>query len=385
MYSTADYGAMIADSSRTDVSVEALRQVVQPETVVLDIGTGTGIFALLACQFGARKVYAIEPSDVIQVAREIAAANGYAERIEFFQKMSTQVTFPERADVIISDLRGVLPFFQNHIPSIVDARQRHLAPDGILIPKQDTLWAAVVEAPKLYSTYSAPWDDDPYGFDMQTAKSIVFNTWGSGSIKPEQLLVSPQSWGTLDYMTVENPDIDTELTWTMERAGTSHGFIVWFDAILVEGIGFSNAPGKPELIYGNSFFPWLKPVALAIGDQVTVSLAANLVNGSYIWRWNARVLSQGNPEQVKAEYQQSTFFGVPVSMAQLRKHSSRYIPTLDEKAQIDLFILKSMDGETSVGEIAHRVLEQFPTQFDKREDALNSGRRTVEKVQPDEL
>ena len=51
-----------------------------------------------------------------------------------------------RAGIIISDLRGVLPWFQQHIPSIIDARKRLLARGGVLIPRRDILWAAVVEA-----------------------------------------------------------------------------------------------------------------------------------------------------------------------------------------------------------------------------------------------
>ena len=89
---------MIADRLRTNAYSEALRRVVKRGTVVLDIGTGSGILALLACRFGARKVYAIEPSDAIQIAREIAAANGCQEHIEFIQKVSTQTELPERAD-----------------------------------------------------------------------------------------------------------------------------------------------------------------------------------------------------------------------------------------------------------------------------------------------
>jgi len=161
MYSVSDYGSMIADSVRMDAFVQALRQAVKPESVVLDLGTGTGIFALLACQFGARRVYAVEPNDAIQVAREIAVANGYTERIEFIQNISTKVTLPERADVIISDIGGLLPWLEHLIPSISDARQRLLAPGGLLIPQRDIMWAALVEASKLYSHYTTPWDGSP--------------------------------------------------------------------------------------------------------------------------------------------------------------------------------------------------------------------------------
>jgi hypothetical protein len=62
-------------------------------------------------------------------------ANGYADRITFHQTLSSAITLPQPADVIVSDLRGVLPLMQHHIPAIVDARQRLLAPGGVLIPR----------------------------------------------------------------------------------------------------------------------------------------------------------------------------------------------------------------------------------------------------------
>ena len=91
MYSVHDYGAMIADRVRMEAYAEALRQAVKPGSVVLDLGSGAGIFALLACRLGARHVYAIEPSDIIEVGREIAAANSYSGRITFVQQRSEQV------------------------------------------------------------------------------------------------------------------------------------------------------------------------------------------------------------------------------------------------------------------------------------------------------
>ena len=115
MYSVHDYGRMIVDEVRMTAYVTALRAAVKPGSVVIDLGAGTGIFSLYACRFGAKKVYAIETNDAIDVARQIAAANGCADRIEFIQAVSTDVELPERADVIISDLRGSLPLFGQHL------------------------------------------------------------------------------------------------------------------------------------------------------------------------------------------------------------------------------------------------------------------------------
>src|SRR5690606_34435231 len=116
-YSVGDYGRMIADKVRIKAYIKALRQAIKPGAVVVDIGTGTGFFALLACQFGARHVYAIEPSHAIHVARELAEINGFSERITFIQNISSRVTLPARGDIIISDLRGVLPLHAHHLPS----------------------------------------------------------------------------------------------------------------------------------------------------------------------------------------------------------------------------------------------------------------------------
>jgi predicted RNA methylase len=45
MHSIADYGAMIKDTARIEALVRAFRRVITPETVVVDIGTGTGIYS----------------------------------------------------------------------------------------------------------------------------------------------------------------------------------------------------------------------------------------------------------------------------------------------------------------------------------------------------
>ena len=167
LYRMAWYGQMISNQARFSPYVNALRQAVTPDSVVLDIGTGTGIFALLACQFGARRVYAVEPANAIHLARKMANTNGYADRIVFLQALSTQLTLPEPADIIVSDLRGAFPLFHNHIPTIIDARQRLLAPDGILIPQRDTLWAAVVCVPEFYQELTSAWQENVYDLDLQ--------------------------------------------------------------------------------------------------------------------------------------------------------------------------------------------------------------------------
>jgi SAM-dependent methyltransferase len=371
MYSVNGYGEMIADQVRMDAYVSALRNAITPDSVVLDIGTGPGVFAVLACKFGAKRVYAIEPADAIQLAREFSAANGCSEKIVFFQDLSTRVSLPERADVIISDLRGVLPFFQQHIGSIVDARRRFLAPGGKLIPRRDSLWAAVVNAPKTYGDYVKPWSGNGYGLDLRTAEQIVLNTWAKKRVTSDQLLVEPKCWATLDYTTIESPDVHAEPTWIVTRAGTADGLSIWFDAVLAEGVGFSNGPDAPELIYGNAFFPLLEPVNLEPGDHIAVGIDADLVGDDYIWRWKTKVTRPDQPPRLIANFKQSTFLGAARSLSQIRKHGGTYLPRLNDDGEIDSFVLTSMNGSTSSEEIARQLATRYPHRFVTINEALN--------------
>ncbi len=199
------------------------------------------------------------------------------------------MTLPLRADVIFSDLRGPLPLFERHIPSIVDARTRFLASQGTLIPRRDTLWAAVVEAPKPYGELVDPWDHKLLGQDLNSARQLIVNGTERVRCESDQLLTEPQLWTTLDYRNIEDPDVPANLDWRIARAGTGHGVLVWFDADLAEGTGFSNAPSAPETIYGSLFFPWTQPASLAHDQAVCVTLEARLVENDYVWRWTTRV------------------------------------------------------------------------------------------------
>lgn len=360
---------MIGDTVRMSAYEEALRRSVKPGSVVVDIGTGTGIMAVLACRFGARRVYAIEPDDVIQVARQIAADNGFSDRIEFIQDISTKVELPQPADVIVSDLRGVLPFFGHHLEAILDARQRLLAPGGTLIPAQDRVWATLVEMPEAYQTRIRPWGDNHYGFNLGAATRFLTNSWTKQIAREEQILVEPQCCSTLDYYTADSLNGNCSLTWTASRQGVAHGLCVWFDTDLIDGVGFSNAPGGPQAIYGNAFFPWSEPIEISPGDTILVGLHADLVGKDYIWRWS---ISVRDSEQAapRVRMDQSTFFGTPLSPAHLRKRAGGHVPRLNNDGLMDVSILQSMNGDVSLNEIAGSVLEKFPKRFKTLKDAL---------------
>jgi protein arginine N-methyltransferase 1 len=363
-YSIRDYGRMINEPARTRAFAQALEQAIRPDSVVLDIGTGTGIFAFLACRYGAARVYAVEPSSAIEVAKACAADNPGSDRITWLQGFSTEIDLPEQADIVIADLHGYLPFHTGNIGSMIDARTRHLKPDGRMIPARDVLRAAPAQAPDEYEDVISPWRGNDYDIDFQAGQSFVFNTvWRARetAIASENLLAQPLSWGSIDYSTVVSPNLDGQVEWRIERAGTLHGLYVWFDGEVAEGLGFSNAPDLPSLPYGRTFFPLQQALEVVVGDQLAARLSATLVRGEYIFRWDTRITDSAGI--LKASFKQTTFKDRPLNLGELHRASADYLPTLNLEGQIDHAVMQAMAQSQPLGRIAADLVVRFPGHF----------------------
>lgn len=371
-YTIRGHGAMIADRVRMDAYAAALERTVRPGSVVLDIGTGTGVMAMLACRLGARRVFAVDPGDSIHLARAAARASGFADRIDFIQDLSTRVELPERADVVVSDLRGVLPLFEQHVASVADARERLLAPGGVLVGRRDTVYAAPVQAAEEHGRITGPWDDHARGFDLSVGRRAALNTWSKVRVPAEQLLGEPRVWTVLDWRTVREPEVRATMEWRARRAGTMHGVAAWFHAELAEGVGFSTGLDAPETVYGTAFLPLLEPVPLDAGDAVTVEMQARVIAEDYVWVWNTRVEGSAG---VKAEFRQSTFLSQPARAADLRKRAHDFRPVLGEQGRIDAMVLGMMDGGATLEGIARELQRCFPERFRGWEDALSRAAR----------
>jgi protein arginine N-methyltransferase 1 len=363
---------MLSDTRRMDAYAAALDRTVRPGSVVVDIGTGTGIMALLAARCGARRVYAIEPSEVAEVARKTVDENGLSGVVTLVTGRSTDVELPERADVIVSDLRGLLPLYDGHLTAVIDARRRLLAPGGVLVPSRDAVLAALVEAPGEYARVDG-WNRENRGFRLDCGREHVVNTfWKGRSIESTSLLGRPETLLELHYETIADPNAFGRAELGVDRHGTAHGLCVWFDTVLVDGIGFSNAPGQPDLVYGRAFFPLSEPVDVEPGTRVGVELTASLVDGDYVFRWRTEVRA---PDGRTAAYAQSTIQSFPLSPQLLHASLETTTPALSQQGELARDALARMDGSRSVGDIADALADRAGS----REDALRIVTRLAHK------
>lgn len=369
-YNILGYGAMVTSEPRMAAYAQALQSAISPGCSVVDIGAGQGILSILACKYGAGSVVAIEPNDIIQLARQFAEANGCADRITFIQGLSTSYQPTTKADIVISDLRGGLPLFEGHIPTIADARERLLREGGILIPLRDTIRIGLVENAKAYEPHEQPWLKNRYGLDLSAGAAFASSVRTKAVIAPEDLLSEPADLLVLDYCEVTESNVEAHVCLTAKRRGTAHGLQLWFDALLTESIGFSNAPGEPEQIYGQNFFPLARPLDFAPGDRLEVEVTARLIDGSYVWTWSSRVRRAGSHETAEL-FRQSSFGAKVISTASLRVRSSSFVPAAVEENEIDRFCLSLVDGQRNLGEIADELRARFPRRFQSQSDALS--------------
>ena len=305
IYSLHDYASMIADRQRMDAYREAISRAVMPGAIVLDLGAGPGVFALLACMCGAAKVYAVEPNDVVHIGRQLAADNGFSDRIEFIQARSTKVALREKADLMISDLRGTLPLHGTHLPDIIDARHRLLRDGGSMIPRLDKLWVAVWSSEKRYEQHGEPWKSALPDLKLTPLTDALLCIPRKISGDRGEFLTAPHCWSVLDYATIDNADVSGVAEWHEVRKGWGHGLCIWFDSVLAEGSHITNSPASLSLNYGSMFFPWTKPVFIEEGNHIRVRLRAWLQKDQYSWCWQTEIHESDYRSQKKALFDQT--------------------------------------------------------------------------------
>lgn len=357
MYSVMSFGHMAADGVRMDAYARAIAQTVKPGDVVVDIGAGTGILSLLAARAGALRVHAVDVNPAVWLLRDLAEENGLGERIVVHQESSLELSIPERADVIVSDLRGSLPLNGEHLAIVRDARSRLLRPDGILVPAADRLMLAVVESDKLARDLElATKGFVRSGLGAGAARRSMLQTVyseGQNSVFASDVLSTEASWATLDYATIEASPLEGTLELEIERGGRANALCVWFEAIVHRSIQYSTAPGRATA-YSRMLLPLLEPVEVVAGDRATITVRADARGDR--WAWESSFV--GREGAAKASFRQASFLGAPTSAEELLRSSTSYTPARSDRGDRAHAMLEAMDGTRTIGDIVDAVVKE---------------------------
>ena len=297
---------LLADTIRTDAYRTAIRSVVTRDSVVLDLGTGTGILSFFACEAGARRVFAIEEGDA-GVASMLAQHVGLSDRVEIIHARSTQVELPERAHVLVTETLGAFGLDEHILSSVMDARTRLLVPDAAIIPRRLALCLAPVETASLYAQQVAWWNERRYGFDLSPMRTLASNRLCLADANPSGFLAPPATVIDVDLAAASSSIVSGTTRFELTRGGELHGFIGWFTATLIPGVILSNdTAGRTH--WDQLFLPLEHPVEVHAGDAIELALKS--FDGD-VWVWGGAIESNGRT----TTFLQSTVFGAPPNAA----------------------------------------------------------------------
>lgn len=273
---------MLLDAARIDSYQRAIEASVQPGDVVVDIGCGTGVLSFMACEAGAKRVYAIESGPIIEAARELAIDNGFADRIEFLDGWSVDVDIPEPADVLITETIGSAGLDEGIVAWICDARQRLLRPGAVLLPQRLRLWVAAAQSFDDHAVV-ADWQSPDLSYDYSAARRRAERTLWFADIEPSNLLGQPELAADIHLATALNETITSAGHLRVDRDGTLHGLACWFDSLLCPGVTVDNMPPRCDSSWSHGFLPLAEPLAVSAGDRLTWELSVS-ADGEH-WTW----------------------------------------------------------------------------------------------------
>ncbi|HJQ68450.1 MAG TPA: 50S ribosomal protein L11 methyltransferase [Blastocatellia bacterium] len=267
-------GPLIDDLRRNRAFYSALKKHVTPDSAVLDIGAGTGLWAIAAARLGARKVVAIERDEyLIPIIKNLVRENRVEDRVEVVYGVSNDVSPEGKFDVVISETVGNQVFDELIVPNMIDARKRFLKRGGVLIPSSVALLAAPARFKKNRHSPAGVPIECSYFDSLNVNMPVLQND------KSRLTLLAPaERLLEVDLNTVKKPPelVDLTARWTLKDASGINCFAVWGEMTLTEGLTLStyDTSSWSPILY------LVKPFKEAKGD---VEFKFSMANRSYYW------------------------------------------------------------------------------------------------------
>jgi 8-oxo-dGTP pyrophosphatase MutT (NUDIX family)/precorrin-6B methylase 2 len=272
---------MIGDEKRTLAFKKAIEKCVKRNDVVADVGCGTGILSFFALKAGARKVYAIERTGIIELAKKISERNKF-NGIEFVNADSADVELPKKCDVIVSECIGYFALQENMITDVLNFREKNLKKDGIIVPNKIGLFLSLVKSKKAYEEVDF-WKRR-YGIDFLPVRNFSANSTYHIEINKNDLLSKPVLVKEINLLHDKKIDFNESITLKAEGDGTAYGLCGYFNAALCKGVTLSNHPGS-KTHWNQEFFPFKKTLKLRKNQEIKVKIKADLKRAFVDWYW----------------------------------------------------------------------------------------------------
>ncbi len=266
---------MLADQARNRAYARAIAAKVRPGDVVLDIGCGAGLTAMLAARAGAKHVYTCEQQPLIaDVARRVIADNGLSEKITVLSKWSHDIVIgtdmPEPADVVISEIVDTVLLGEGALATLTHAMAALAKPGARALPERGVLQAQVVHSDALVQQWRPAAAE---GFDLrafQALSQMAQLTPNDFAASDLRALGPVTDLFSFDFTQPSLKPGRVTADLACHHTGQAHAVMVSFQMVLAPGISVSNdleATGH----WGRTAFLLDQPLCVAPGARLRLT------------------------------------------------------------------------------------------------------------------
>jgi len=235
----AFHNTMLNDTQRMNAFEDAIKEVVTPDSVVVDLGTGTGILAKWALEAGAARVYGIEVNDsILDIAR--SNLKEFGNRFIPMLGNSLDIKLPEKVDIIISETIGNFADNENCVVYLKDAKERFLKVGGVMIPSALIQKCVPVHVPQVQLEISKM---EPLGY---------FET----VIPVSDYVADPVVVNTFEFNQDESVEYQKELSFHIRGSASEiTGLKGWFVAKLSDGVTLDTETVSEDSSWNHFYIP----------------------------------------------------------------------------------------------------------------------------------
>merc|ERR1712018_126596 len=241
----------------------------------LDVGCGTGILSMFAAKAGAKKVIGIECSSIVEYAQKIVKANNLDDVVEIIKGKVEEVSLPEgidKVDIIISEWMGYCLFYESMLNTVLYARDKWLAPGGMIFPDRATLYVTAIED-RQYKDEKINWWDQVYGFDMSCIRKTAVSEPLVDVVDPKQVVSNSCLVKEVDMYTVKIEDLSFSAPFhlQMRRDDYMQAIVAYFNIEFTKchkRTGFSTSPESRYTHWKQTVFYFNDYVTVKKGEEV---------------------------------------------------------------------------------------------------------------------
>lgn len=268
---------ILADRVRNEAFARALRKVVRPGDVVVDLGAGTGFLSMLARRFGAERCFLIENDpDLARLCGELLKRNRVTG-CTVVHGHSSEITGLPKADLVVSETLGNFAYEENIIEAVKDAR-RFMKPRARVLPREIEQWVCPVVTDRLWHEITS-WDRVGMDVDFTPAKQRSLNNMYVKEARVSDLYADglmAQPWDRVELSLPDNSSVRRgSVEWPIERPSAVYGFALWWIATLAEGVELSTSPKSQATHWKQIYLPLEKPIFFEPGERLQLGVTSD--------------------------------------------------------------------------------------------------------------